>query len=167
MIKCNVYDKTGRQLQPALATDAIIWEQEGNAVVLEYHDNVTYRTVKRSYQLPLTIVLKHKVKMTTKPNRRAPLTNLNLFIRDGFTCQYCGRHREQLKEGEVLNRDHIVPRDACGENNWENCTTSCSTCNSKKANRTPEQAGMRLRSQPTVPTSGQIKQWTKKYTKKG
>lgn len=145
MLKCTVYDATGRELQPALATDAIIWEQEGNAVVLEYHDNVTYRTVKRAYQLPLTIVLKRPVKLGTKPNRTAPLTNLNLFVRDGFTCQYCGRKQGSLKDGEILNRDHVVPRDQGGPNTWENCVTACSTCNSKKANRTPEEARMKLR----------------------
>ncbi len=71
----------------------------------------------------------------------------NVFTRDGFRCQYC-RVRFQR---ELLNYDHVLPRDAGGKTIWENIVTSCYPCNGRKANRTPEQAGMMLLRRPTKP----------------
>lgn len=170
MFKCTVYDVSGRELEEASSVDAIIWEQEGTIIVLEYHPDKTLRSVRKAHPLPSKILLKRAVKMKQKLDKRAPLTNENLFTRDARTCQYCGRHQLELdrrissktdKPRECLTRDHITPKDRGGENSWENCITSCSTCNGKKANRTPSEANMKLRKRPTVPTYAEIKRLEK------
>jgi 5-methylcytosine-specific restriction endonuclease McrA len=71
----------------------------------------------------------------------------NLFKRDHSTCQYCGA-RPALSE---LTIDHVIPRSQGGVSSWENCVLACVSCNVQKANRTPEQARMKLRKHPTRP----------------
>ncbi len=64
-----------------------------------------------------------------------PLTNNNLFIRDQYTCGYCGRvHRT-----EKLSRDHIVPVSKGGPNTWTNVVTACKPCNHEKGDRSVQE----------------------------
>jgi len=83
-------------------------------------------------------------------------SKVNVMTRDRFSCQYCGN---RLK-GSELNYDHVVPRAKGGRTVWENIVTSCYPCNSKKANRTPEEAGLQLLSAParprTLPLNGPV-----------
>lgn len=72
----------------------------------------------------------------------------NIFKRDHSTCQYCG-----IRPGtEELTIDHVKPKSTGGLSTWENCVLACVACNSRKANRTPEQAGMTLRKKPVRPS---------------
>jgi 5-methylcytosine-specific restriction endonuclease McrA len=72
----------------------------------------------------------------------------NLFKRDHSTCQYCG-----VQPGTAeLTIDHILPRSQGGTSSWENCVLACVPCNARKANRTPVQAGMKLRKPAVRPT---------------
>lgn len=72
----------------------------------------------------------------------------NILARDGWKCQYCG---SAVKTND-MTQDHVVPRSQGGTTCWENIVTCCEPCNALKANRTPEQAGMRLRKKPYRPT---------------
>jgi hypothetical protein len=81
------------------------------------------------------------------PRREIRFSRRNVYLRDENTCQYCGR----VFRDEELNLDHVVPRDVGGKTNWENIVTACIRCNSRKANRLPEQAGMTLRRAPAKP----------------
>jgi 5-methylcytosine-specific restriction endonuclease McrA len=74
-------------------------------------------------------------------------SRVNVLARDGFRCCYCG-HKKSARE---LNYDHVLPRDKGGRTVWENIVTSCYGCNSRKGNRTPAQAGMRMHFQPYRP----------------
>src|SRR3954454_10401645 len=76
-----------------------------------------------------------------------PFSRRNLFKRDHNACQYCG-----VRPGsEELTIDHVIPRSRGGASTWENCVLACVECNARKANRTPEQARMRLRKPPARP----------------
>ncbi len=112
------------------------------------------------------------------PSAAVTFSRRNIFKRDRFTCQYCGRQgrsqlraavlgsetvaeRDNAKEqnrprrqpgSEELTLDHVVPRSQGGESRWDNCVLACLDCNKQKADRTPEQAGMRLRRKPVRPT---------------
>ncbi len=81
------------------------------------------------------------------PRREIRFSRRNVYLRDAHHCQYCGRNFRE----EELNLDHVVPRDVGGKTSWENIVTACIRCNSRKANRLPEQAGMTLRRPPTKP----------------
>ncbi len=72
----------------------------------------------------------------------------NLFKRDHSTCQYCGTQPGTSE----LTIDHVVPRSQGGVSTWENCVLACVACNARKANRTPEQAGMKMRRRPFRPS---------------
>ncbi|WP_152054120.1 HNH endonuclease [Tautonia marina] len=71
----------------------------------------------------------------------------NIFKRDHSTCQYCGSRPGSSE----LTIDHVLPRAQGGVSSWENCVLACVACNSRKANRTPEQAQMKLRKKPFRP----------------
>lgn len=80
------------------------------------------------------------------PRVPAP-TKTGLHRRDQGVCAYCGRALT-LAEASI---DHIIPHSHGGPATWENLVTACRRCNEKKANRTPEQAGMPLRFKPFTP----------------
>lgn len=81
-------------------------------------------------------------------NRRIPpLHNRALFSRDRHLCLYCG---DQFAPGK-LTRDHVIPISRGGPDSWENCVTACRRCNQHKADRTPEEAGLRLLAVPYAP----------------
>ncbi len=81
------------------------------------------------------------------PRKEVKFTRQNVFLRDKHTCQYC---RGAFSENQ-LNLDHVLPRDRGGKMTWDNIVTSCVPCNTKKANRLPHEAGMRLLNEPKIP----------------
>jgi 5-methylcytosine-specific restriction endonuclease McrA len=95
-----------------------------------------------NFRVPSVIRLLHMVKRPV-PARR--LSRTEVFWRDGFRCQYCGKH---LRE---LTLDHVEPRVKNGPHTWENVVTACAACNHRKAGRSPKDAGMHLLKQPAAP----------------
>ncbi len=81
------------------------------------------------------------------PCHEAPFTRRNLFLRDDFTCQYCGNRFGS----DRLSVDHVLPRSRGGSTSWENCVLACVSCNSRKADRTLKEAGLRLLRPPVRP----------------
>ncbi|MCA8957513.1 MAG: HNH endonuclease [Planctomycetes bacterium] len=102
------------------------------------------RTVTLRIRVPEVIVLTRFEKM---PNRTVAFSRRNLYRRDRYTCQYCGA----TPGGGELSIDHVVPRSRGGRSTFENCVLACTACNHRKANRTPREAGMRLRQAPRAP----------------
>jgi 5-methylcytosine-specific restriction endonuclease McrA len=99
------------------------------------------------------------------PSAAVSFSRRNLFKRDHWTCQYCG-----VQPGsDELTIDHVVPRSQSGTSTWENCVLACVTCNKRKADRTPQQAGLKLRHAPVRPLwkpmyarhSVRIESWSK------
>lgn len=81
------------------------------------------------------------------PKKEVKFTRHNIFERDRNTCQYCGGTFDR----KDLNLDHVIPRDRGGPTTWENIVCSCIECNTRKANRTPTEAGMHLVRKPKRP----------------
>lgn len=104
----------------------------------------TVHTPTRTIRLPRVILLTFFDKL---PCKELKLTRNNVFERDKNTCQYCAR----VLPREQLNLDHVIPRDAGGKTTWENIVCSCIPCNSRKANRLPHVAHMRLIRKPARP----------------
>ena len=102
------------------------------------------RTVRLALRIPKIIVLSLYDRL---PRKEVKFTRHNVFLRDKFTCQYCG---ETFPEGD-LNLDHVLPRDKGGKTTWENIVTSCIRCNSRKANKHPHEVNMRLLRPPCTP----------------
>lgn len=113
--------------------------------IIEYHDDFELRTVNRTYGCPSIAMIKDYAKFSI---RNVRFSKDNVFIRDNFTCQYCGKQKTR----NDLTLDHILPRSRGGVANWLNCCTCCKGCNSWKDDHTPEEAGMRLLTKPYRPT---------------
>lgn len=127
------------------------WHESVTAVltkkanVLEEYDSVI-RSPSLTLRTPAVVVLrKHlsRMKNDVKFSRR------NVYARDGHECQFCGREFAARE----LTYDHVLPRCRGGRTTWENIVTSCKKCNGRKGNRTPQEASMRLLSQPVKPRS--------------
>lgn len=101
-------------------------------------------SVKVAFCAPKIIVLAIYDRI---PRKEVKFTRQNVFLRDQYTCQYCGK----LFIERELNLDHVHPRAKGGETCWENIVTSCIPCNTRKANRMPREMGMRLLNKPRVP----------------
>jgi len=109
----------------------------------ESNDDVV-RTVALRIRVPRVILLLFFDRL---PRKEVKFTRHNIFERDRNTCQYCGR----VFDRRDLNLDHVIPRDRGGPTTWENIVCSCIPCNTRKANKTPAEAGMRLVRKPKRP----------------
>ena len=113
-------------------------------IVAEYDEYV--RSPSTRIRIPSVVVLKDYV----KPQKRVAFTRFNLFLRDGFLCQYCG------SKGD-LTFDHVVPRASGGVTSWEKVVAACSRCNLKKGSKSLRRAGMSLRRAPRQPSSEELR----------
>lgn len=136
-------------LQPMPLKMAVRLVYQGKAELVEGDESRMLRAEGYSMPYPLVIRLNKLVKVPRKFRRK--VSNQFLFARDGYRCQYCGRHERELGYRESLTRDHVQPLSRGGANEWSNVVTACSTCNWRKADRTPSEAGMALRTVPTEP----------------
>lgn len=114
---------------------------KGKAEIVKEGDEII-STMKIKFKKPSIIRLTYNVNV---PYRKVILSKDNIFKRDNYTCAYCGRYRD-------LTVDHIHPKSKGGKDNWENLISACMKCNSRKGDRTPEQANMKLQFQPFKPS---------------
>lgn len=113
------------------------------AEVLAHYEREV-RTVTRSFAAPAVVRLLGAVRPGPQVVR---FSRKNVYLRDGFRCQYCG----VVYGDHELTLDHVVPRVCGGKTTWTNVVTACGTCNRRKGGRTPEQAGLPLRTKPARP----------------
>ena len=102
------------------------------------------RSVSRTFPLPSIIRLNHMIK---RPRPIVKLSRKEIFRRDNFTCQYCGRQMSNL------TIDHVIPRRLGGNTDWDNVVAACPRCNHIKGGMTPEQSGMYPKKKPRHPPS--------------
>jgi 5-methylcytosine-specific restriction endonuclease McrA len=119
-------------------------------IVAEYDYEVHSPSV--SLKIPSVVVLKDYV----KPRKRVAFTRFNVFLRDEFRCQYCG------KKGE-LTFDHIVPRSSGGITSWGNVVAACAPCNMRKGSKSLRRAGMSLRKPTRTPEAEQLRNIGRKF----
>jgi len=126
------------------------WQEAVKAVFLERVNIVANydRTVcSPSFEMAVPSVV--SLKDYVKPARVPAFTRFNVFLRDRFSCQYCG-------STEDLTFDHVVPRARGGRTSWENVTTACAKCNLQKGGRMPAEAGMIPMITPHRPSVAQL-----------
>lgn len=122
---------------------ALLWQ--GKVEVLEVYDRDIHG-VSISIKLPAVMRLLRMVRVKDS-HRAVKFSRINIFTRDGYTCQYCN----QKFRTEELTFDHVIPIAMGGRKTWENIVTACWRCNNRKSGRTPEEAGMRLIRKPVKP----------------
>ena len=140
-------------LTPWMAPHRIIsWQR---AVVLQFLRKVEVLEAYDETICSPTVVLKTPAVVrlvspgSVVKDKRVRFSRINVYLRDGFRCQYCGE-KKAMRE---LNYDHVIPRVRGGKTVWENIVTSCYACNDRKGCRTPDEAGMKLLRKPQKPTS--------------
>jgi 5-methylcytosine-specific restriction endonuclease McrA len=102
------------------------------------------RGARLRLRVPEVVSLTHYDRL---PSTAVTFSRRNVAKRDHYTCQYCGAQPGV----ESITVDHVLPRSQGGASNWTNCVAACENCNAQKADRTPEQAGLRLRKRPARP----------------
>jgi len=134
---------------------AITWSFKFNAdhsyaieIIKYYTDKYIQGANDKKYPVPSVA---KTVRYFNVYNRTLKFSRKNLFLRDNYTCQYCGN---KLSE-QNLTYDHIIPKSRCTNRllstNWNNVVASCYSCNKKKRDRTPEEANMFLLKEPKIP----------------
>jgi 5-methylcytosine-specific restriction endonuclease McrA len=133
------------------------WQEAVKAVFLdrvnilaEYQE--VARSPSREMRIPSVVVLKEYV----KPQKRVAFTRFNLFLRDEFSCQYCG------SKGD-LTFDHVVPRARGGITSWENVVAACSPCNLRKGSKSLRNSGLSLKKPPRQPGSEEMRNLGRKF----
>jgi 5-methylcytosine-specific restriction endonuclease McrA len=117
-------------------------------LVKERAEIVKTTTIKihENFCIPKVIRLLKSVAFFFK--RHLPFSKHNVFVRDGFHCVYCGKEMTD----KHCTIDHVLPSSRGGKNDFMNTVTSCYSCNNRKNDRTPEEAGMKLLKHPKIPT---------------
>ncbi len=114
------------------------------AELIPHDDEPFIQAVRMRLRVPEVVAL---TKYDRIPTNAVTFSRRNIYKRDRYTCQYCGSQPGT----EELTVDHVNPRAQGGISTWENCVLACIGCNARKADRTPEQAGMPLRKKPVRP----------------
>jgi len=120
---------------------AVVLLGGGKAEMLE-NGRGELHTSQSVFDIPTVIRLIYMVK---RPIQQHRLSRQEIFLRDGYICQYCG------KKTKDLTIDHVLPRHKGGPHVWENVTSACVPCNHRKAGNTPQEARMRLLHEPKAP----------------
>lgn len=116
----------------------------GKVEVIETYER-DIRSVQLVLKMPAVVRL---VRAIRRYPRQVKFSRQNVLARDRWRCQYCSEKRPSHE----LTYDHVIPRSQGGRTEWENIVAACVDCNARKANRTPEQARMRLRRVPHRPS---------------
>ena len=99
------------------------------------------RSENKIIKIPKVALLTYYVKAPY--SRRVALNRSNIFIRDFYTCQYCGNNAESI--------DHIIPKSKGGEHEWSNVVACCKKCNLTKADKLLNQSILKLKKFPIKP----------------
>jgi 5-methylcytosine-specific restriction endonuclease McrA len=106
--------------------DAIKYLVLDKATVLEWHEDWIVRSARWETPVPAVLMLKQYM----KPKISIRFTKSNVFLRDLYTCQYCGDGVNR----KTATLDHVLPVSHGGKTTYENCVTACGPCNSSKGN---------------------------------
>ena len=117
-----------------------------------------FKTTRGVFNVPNVILVTEYINV---PRRRARWTKRGVFIRDDWTCVFCGIGVGEQQNGKILTKsdftiDHIIPRAQGGKDKWGNTACACYSCNQRKGSRTPTQAGMKLQFEPKIPRTNYV-----------
>ena len=129
-------DVDGESIRP------VTWDEWIRLPIREQDQSV--QTVRGAIRIPTIIVA---VNYARVPKRRPRLSTRTIRDRDGNRCQYTGR----VLTPEEGSLDHVVPRSRGGRDTWENLVWSAKEVNQRKADRLPQEAGLKLVAVPRAP----------------
>lgn len=127
----------------------VSWQRAFNLVLLDKAEALDFyekpaRSAHASHKIPAVIRVKADGKIKV---RQVRFNKQNIFLRDKGVCAYCSTALSFRK----ATYDHVVPKSKGGATKFENIVLCCGVCNAKKADKTPEEAGMSLINRPHRP----------------
>jgi 5-methylcytosine-specific restriction endonuclease McrA len=137
-----VLNQTYEPLNVCTVRRAFVLVDRGKAEIVENGRGYLHTTTAL-FEMPSIIRLVYFIR---RPRPQGRLTRRDVFLRDRFTCQYCGKHTRDL------TLDHVLPRHRGGGHEWHNIVAACKACNHRKAGHTPPEARMRLIREPYRPS---------------
>jgi 5-methylcytosine-specific restriction endonuclease McrA len=120
----------------------VTWDQWRELPVRDSDESIG--TAHGPIRVPTVVVLANFARV---PMKRPKFSPRNVWLRDSGRCQYTGRPLAP-SEGNI---DHVLPRSRGGDTNWENCVLAWKPVNSRKADKTPREAGLKLLREPRAP----------------
>jgi 5-methylcytosine-specific restriction endonuclease McrA len=138
----NDGEPKARIIDPTKDFQTFTWEDWSRLRPKNGEDAI--RSTSVIFRVPEVILLSRYDKL---PQHKIHFSRRTIYKRDENQCQYCG-----ITPGtDSLTIDHVLPRSRGGKTTWENCVLACVKCNSKKADRTPEECNMKLSKKPKKP----------------
>lgn len=127
------------------------------AIMVEKTDH-KLRSVRDQFTVPSVIALRTYVNV---PRRQAHWSRRGVLVRDNYTCVYCKVRPGSSSKGKLVTKsdftvDHIVPKSRGGKDTWTNTACACYSCNHRKGDRLPHEAGMRLGWEPKTPRTSYL-----------
>lgn len=119
---------------------AVVLVLRDKASIVAGRDEI-WSSERNVFEVPSVVKLTRYVKVPYR--RSAPVSRRAVFGRDGNRCQYCGGPAESI--------DHVLPKSKGGDHSWENVVACCRSCNLRKADKTPREAGFVLATEPGPP----------------
>lgn len=144
MEKVLLLDYDNKPLNFCSWKKALLLILKGKAEYLDTIRKIELITINNNIIIPRVIRMTYK---TAASNKELPFCRENIYVRDNYTCQYCGK---KFPESE-LTLDHVFPKSRLGPDIWENIVTCCKKCNQHKADKTPKEAKMKLYRRPYRP----------------
>lgn len=136
----KVFKGTAKIVDPA---DCVIYEFEEWLMLPVLPEHKIVATASGGFRLPEIIVITTEGRYGRRS--RINFSRRNLAKRDGHICQYCGKGSGQM------TIDHVMPQSRGGKGGWLNSVLACFPCNSRKGDKTPEEANMKLKQKPYEP----------------
>ena len=140
MARALVLNASYEPLSVVATRRAVVLVLRGRATLVVGRDEV-WTSERDSVTVPSVVRLTTFVRVPYR--RTVPVTRRAVFGRDGHVCQYCGGPAESI--------DHVMPRSKGGPHSWENVVACCRSCNIRKGDRLPKDAGLSLRVRPQAP----------------
>lgn len=134
---------------------ALIWSMKydqnpkyGVEIIDFFKNDFISGTNNKKFPIPAVAKTKRFFKIKAE---RATFSRKNIYLRDGYTCQYCNKQYDY----KFLTYDHVIPKSKwvgkTSPTSWTNIVTACVDCNRIKGSRTPKQANMPLVKLPVQP----------------
>lgn len=142
LVLSTSYQPLGRVSWQEAVSDVFV----GRVEVVSYYKDKFIRTVSGTELMPAVVRF---VKGVVKKffYREPRFSRKAVWARDAGACAYCSKSVSPYS----FTYDHVLPVSRGGKTEWTNIVTACPPCNHRKGNRTPEEAGMRLKVKPSVP----------------
>ncbi|AOS95102.2 MULTISPECIES: HNH endonuclease [Mycobacterium avium complex (MAC)] len=138
----EVYNADYRTLAHITWQHAVQLILRGAVVVIDVHNPAVHiHGPSLVIELPLSVALREYVHIPYRADTK--VTREGVLRRDRNTCVYCGRRAQTI--------DHVLPKSRGGADHWINLVAACHSCNGRKDNRTPEEAGMTMIREPFEP----------------